>query len=50
MEKDSNKKEWTPMTVEEASVFRKQQKIKIYGQDVPNPFRAFDELFSKYVF
>ena len=45
--KIDSKINWTPMTVDEASQFRKQQKIKIYGQDVPNPFRAFQELFSK---
>ncbi|KAK4515595.1 uncharacterized protein ATC70_010546 [Mucor velutinosus] len=33
-------------TVEEAKEFRKQHKIKIYGTDVPNPFRTFEDLAS----
>ncbi|EIE79563.1 hypothetical protein G6F46_010911 [Rhizopus delemar] len=33
-------------TVEEAKEFRKQNKIKIYGTDVPNPFRTFEDLAS----
>ncbi|KAI8382427.1 P-loop containing nucleoside triphosphate hydrolase protein [Blakeslea trispora] len=33
-------------TVEEAKAFRKQQKIKVYGTDVPNPFRSFEDLAS----
>lgn len=32
--------------VEEAKEFRKQHKIKIYGTDVPNPFRTFEDLAS----
>ncbi|KAL7333000.1 RNA-dependent ATPase rok1 [Mucor circinelloides] len=33
-------------TVEEAKEFRKQHKIKVYGTDVPNPFRTFEDLAS----
>lgn len=33
-------------TVEEAKQFRKQHKIKVYGTDVPNPFRSFEDLAS----
>ncbi|GAA5799416.1 hypothetical protein HPULCUR_004831 [Helicostylum pulchrum] len=33
-------------TVEEAKAFRKQHKIKVYGTDVPNPFRTFEDLAS----
>jgi ATP-dependent RNA helicase DDX52/ROK1 len=32
--------------VEEAKEFRKQHKIKVYGTDVPNPFRTFEDLVS----
>lgn len=32
--------------VEEAKEFRKQHKIKVYGTDVPNPFRTFEDLAS----
>ncbi|KAG1170038.1 hypothetical protein G6F70_007300 [Rhizopus microsporus] len=32
--------------VEEANLFRKQHKIKVYGTDVPNPFRTFEDLAS----
>jgi ATP-dependent RNA helicase DDX52/ROK1 len=32
--------------VEEAKEFRKQYKIKVYGTDVPNPFRTFEDLVS----
>lgn len=32
--------------VEEAKEFRKQNKIKVYGTDVPNPFRTFEDLAS----
>lgn len=33
-------------TVEEAKEFRKQHRIKVYGTDVPNPFRTFEDLAS----
>lgn len=33
-------------TVEEAKDFRKQHRIKVYGTDVPNPFRTFEDLAS----
>lgn len=33
-------------TMEEAKEFRKQHKIKVYGTDVPNPFRTFEDLAS----
>ncbi|KAI7891332.1 P-loop containing nucleoside triphosphate hydrolase protein [Mucor mucedo] len=33
-------------SVEEAKEFRKQHKIKVYGTDVPNPFRTFEDLAS----
>ncbi|CEP17983.1 hypothetical protein [Parasitella parasitica] len=33
-------------TVEEAKEFRKEHKIKVYGTDVPNPFRSFQDLAS----
>lgn len=32
--------------VEEANKFRKQNRIKVYGTDVPNPFRTFEDLAS----
>lgn len=32
--------------MEEAKAFRKQHKIKVYGTDVPNPFRTFEDLAS----
>ena len=35
------------MTKEEANAFRKEQKIKVYGQDVPHPFCSFVELFKR---
>ncbi|KAI7901848.1 P-loop containing nucleoside triphosphate hydrolase protein [Cokeromyces recurvatus] len=33
-------------TVKEAKEFRKQQRIKVYGTDTPNPFRTFEDLAS----
>ncbi|RUS23508.1 P-loop containing nucleoside triphosphate hydrolase protein, partial [Jimgerdemannia flammicorona] len=35
-------------TQEEVHAFRKQQRIRVYGTDVPNPFRTFDDLASRY--
>ncbi|KAI7861654.1 P-loop containing nucleoside triphosphate hydrolase protein [Spinellus fusiger] len=31
-------------SVEEAKAFRKDTSIKVYGSDIPNPFRTFDDL------
>lgn len=33
-------------TVEQANEFRKRHRIKIYGNDVPNPFATFEDLAS----
>lgn len=33
-------------SVEEAKEFRKEHRIKVYGTDVPNPFRTFEDLAS----
>ncbi|KAI9478770.1 MAG: P-loop containing nucleoside triphosphate hydrolase protein [Benjaminiella poitrasii] len=41
-----NEKDTIFSTVKEAKEFRKQQRIKTYGTDVPNPFRSFEDLAS----
>jgi ATP-dependent RNA helicase DDX52/ROK1 len=35
-------------TSEQVSLFRKQQKIKVYGNDIPWPIQSFEELFQKF--
>ena len=35
-------------TNEQASIWRKEHQIKVYGTDIPYPFRTFDELCSKF--
>jgi ATP-dependent RNA helicase DDX52/ROK1 len=46
------KKEWDPRdvveTLEEANQWRKQNHIKVYGSDVPHPFKTFEELANRY--
>ncbi|KAI8887274.1 P-loop containing nucleoside triphosphate hydrolase protein [Backusella circina FSU 941] len=45
--KKNSKKDVTIFnSVQEANEFRKEHKIKIYGTDVPNPFRTFEDLAS----
>ncbi|KAI8643981.1 P-loop containing nucleoside triphosphate hydrolase protein [Parasitella parasitica] len=46
--KGTNKKQASTVfdTAEEAKEFKKQYKIKVYGTDVPNPFRTFEDLAS----
>ncbi|KAK9766840.1 RNA-dependent ATPase rok1 [Basidiobolus ranarum] len=35
-------------SLEEAAQFRKTFKIKVYGDDIPNPFRSFPDLFKQH--
>ncbi|KAI9208868.1 P-loop containing nucleoside triphosphate hydrolase protein [Polychytrium aggregatum] len=38
------------VTKEEVNAFRKEHKIKVYGSDVPTPFRTFKELSVRFKF
>ncbi|KAF9897032.1 DEAD (Asp-Glu-Ala-Asp) box polypeptide 52 [Lobosporangium transversale] len=48
-EEDNNEEESTEFKdKEQLSLFRNHLKIRVYGTDIPNPFRSFDELAKQY--
>jgi ATP-dependent RNA helicase DDX52/ROK1 len=52
--KQHTKQELAPQkaveTMEEANQWRKKNHIKVYGTDVPHPFKTFEELANRYSF
>nr|CAG8433814.1 2297_t:CDS:2 [Entrophospora candida] len=39
-----------PITFDNVKEFRKRHRIRVYGTDIPNPFRKFESLEKKYEF
>ncbi|CAH1757511.1 8900_t:CDS:10 [Entrophospora sp. SA101] len=50
IESDSENSEEEPITFDNVKEFRKRHRIRVYGTDIPNPFRKFESLEKKYEF
>ncbi|CAJ0824040.1 13806_t:CDS:2, partial [Entrophospora sp. SA101] len=49
-EYDNDSSEEEPITFDNVKEFRKRHRIRVYGTDIPNPFRKFESLEKKYEF